>query len=123
MQGGGPPRDQKFPKTLRLTRRSQFLDVQGRGAKVTVEPLLALALKNQVGFTRLGLTVSSKVGNAVVRVRIRRRLRELFRKRRHELPPGLDLVLIARGSAAQADFRKLSRAYDGLVAKLKRMFP
>jgi ribonuclease P protein component len=120
---GGPAREERFPKALRLTRRTQFLEVQGRGAKVTVEPLLALVLRNQAGVTRLGLTVSSKVGNAVVRNRIRRRLRELFRKRRHELPQGLDLVLIARGSAAQADFRQLSRAYDALVVKLKRMFP
>lgn len=123
MQGGGPKRAERFPKALRLTRRRQFLEVQGRGAKVTVEPLLVLALPNTLGLTRVGLTVSSKVGNAVVRVRIRRRLRELFRKRRHELPPGLDLVLIARGSAAAADYQKFSRAFDGLIAKLKRMYP
>jgi len=123
---GGAPRpgkDETFPKALRLTRRAQFLEVQGKGVKVTVEPLLALSLPNTVGVTRLGLTVSSKVGNAVTRVRIRRCLRELFRKRRHELPPGIDLVLIARGSAAKADFSRLSRAFDGLVTKLKRMSP
>jgi len=125
VEGGAPRpgRDESFPKALRLTRRAQFLEVQGKGAKVTVEPLLALALPNTVGFTRLGLTVSTKVGNAVIRARIRRRLRELFRKRRHELPAGVDLVLIARGSAATADFQRLSRSFDGLVAKLKRTFP
>ncbi len=91
--------------------------------KVSVEPLLALALRNELGQTRLGITVSSKVGIAVVRVRIRRRLRELFRKRRAKLPVGVDLVLIARSQAASVDFAALERSFDQIAAKLKRLFP
>ena len=94
--------------------------MQDRGTKVAAGPLLALALPNGSGETRLGLTVSSKVGNAVVRVRIRRRLRELFRKRRKQLPEGLDLVLIARGSAKDAGMEALARAFDEICAKLPR---
>jgi len=82
-----------------------------------------LALPNDRDVTRVGLTVSTKVGNAVVRVRIRRVLRELFRKRRHQLPGGIDLVFIARASAAEADFAELSNAFDAVARKLRGMFP
>jgi ribonuclease P protein component len=112
-----------FPKTLRLRKRPEFLRVQERGVKVSIEPLLALALPNGTPATRLGLTVSTKVGNAVVRVRIRRRLRELFRKRRDKLPAGIDLVLIARAQAATVDIAALERTFDAVAQKLRRHFP
>jgi ribonuclease P protein component len=89
---------------------------------VVVGPLLALALPNDRGVTRIGLTVSTKVGNAVTRVRIRRMLRELFRKRRHQLPPSIDLVLIARASASEADFDGLAGAFDAIARKLRGTF-
>lgn len=111
---------QAFPKKLRLRSRGEFLKVQTRGLKVTQEPLLGLFLPNGLPFTRLGLTVSSKVGNAVVRARIRRLLRECFRKKRHLLPEGVDLVLIARSGAATADFDALCRAFEGVAQKLSR---
>jgi ribonuclease P protein component len=113
---------ERFPKSLRLRRRSDFLRVQGSGIKVAVEPLLALALQNSRGNTRLGITVSKKVGNAAIRNRIRRRLREIFRKQRPHLPRGLDLVLIAMPRAQLADFQALDRAYQALAEELGRRF-
>jgi len=110
---------QKFPKSLRLTTRREFLKVQDRGFKVNAEPLLGLALTNGLGFTRLGITVSSKVGNAVVRTRIRRKLREVFRKRRGELPVGLDVVIIARSGAKEADLETLGRAFGVIAGRLR----
>lgn len=109
-----------FPKTLRLRSRAEFLKVQSKGQKVTVEPLLGLYLPNGLPFTRLGLTVSSKVGNAVVRARIRRYLRECFRKKKSSLPAGIDLVLIARQGAKDADLATLSASFDALAARLVR---
>jgi ribonuclease P protein component len=119
---GGPeaPKRETFPKSLRLRSRAEFLKVQGTGTKVSAEPLVALVLRNGRGVTRVGLTVSSKVGNAVVRAQLRRYLRELFRKRRHEWPQGLDVVLIAKNSAKDADLGTLSRAFDALRVKLPR---
>jgi ribonuclease P protein component len=119
--GTGP--GEGFPKALRLRKRPQFLRVQEGGVKVSTGPLLALPLRNEGGPTRLGLTISSKVGNAVTRVRIRRRLRELFRKRRSALPVGVDLVLIARGSAKDAEYEALVKAFDTIAARLKGLFP
>lgn len=119
--GAQADRSQAFPKSLRLRSRAEFVKVQTRGQKVTAEPLLGLYLPNGLPYTRLGLTVSTKVGNAVVRARVRRLLRECFRKKRHLLPQGVDLVLIARSGAASADFAGISRAFDALTVKLTRV--
>ena len=117
MAGGA----ESFPKRLRLRTRREFLRVQDKGAKVAVGPLLALALPNTLGRTRLGLTVSTKVGGAVQRVRIRRHLRELFRKRKDELPVGLDLVLVARGSATEAGPEEFARSFGEVARRLRGM--
>jgi ribonuclease P protein component len=120
---GAERQGEKFPKALRLLRRSEFLQVQEGGQKVSSECLLALVKPNRRPYTRLGLTVSSKVGNAVVRVRLRRLLRELFRKRRGQWPAGLDVVLVVRSSAKEVSFAEMSRAFDGVTRKLQRLPP
>ncbi|XXF78170.1 ribonuclease P protein component [Myxococcaceae bacterium GXIMD 01537] len=123
-EGAAPGRaEERFPKALRLLTRREFLQVQEGGQKLPSDSLLALVKRNGRAHTRLGLTISSKVGNAVVRVRLRRHLRELFRKRRGQWPPGLDVVLVVRTSAAQASFADLARAFDGVTRKLQRLFP
>lgn len=120
---GAERQGETFPKALRLLRRSEFLQVQEGGQKVSSECLLALVKPNRRPYTRLGLTVSSKVGNAVVRVRLRRLLRELFRKRRGQWPAGLDVVLVVRSSAKEVSFAEMSRAFDGVTRKLQRLPP
>jgi len=113
-----------FPKEVRLRRRSEFLRVQDKGHKLTADCLLCLVLPNgrADGLTRLGLTVSTKVGPSVVRNRIRRRLRELFRVRKASLPKGLDMVFIARSSAAEADWPRIVRAYERVERELEKKF-
>ena len=113
-----------FPKEVRLRRRSEFLRVQDKGQKLTADCLLCLVLPNgrADGLTRLGLTVSTKVGPSVVRNRIRRRLRELFRVRRASLPRGLDMVFIARSSANGADWPRMVRAYERIERDLAQKF-
>ena len=113
-----------FPKEVRLRRRSEFLRVQDKGHKVTADCLLCLVLPNgrADGLTRLGLTVSTKVGISVVRNRIRRRLRELFRLRKASLPKGLDMVFIARSSAKEADWSRMVRAYERIERELHLKF-
>ena len=111
---------QRFSKRARLRKRPEFVKVQDGGAKLSADCLLALYLANGRRQTRLGLTVSSKVGPAVVRNRVRRRLRELFRANQEKLPRGIDLVLIARPTAARADFAALSRAFAKVTQELRR---
>jgi ribonuclease P protein component len=97
--------------------------VQDQGHKLSSGPFLALVLPNRLGVTRLGITVSSKVGNAVTRARIRRQVREWFRRQRLSLPVGLDLVLVARGSASAASSHAVTQALSGMAKKLAGQAP
>ena len=111
-----------FPKSARLRTRNEFLRVQNRGWKVSSEHLMGLALKKEGAPTRVGFTVSSKVGTAVVRNRIRRRLKEIYRKRQALLPEGIELVFIAKQSSATADFASLTRSVEFILDKMARHF-
>lgn len=113
-------RTQRFRKESRLRKRRQFLFIQDRGLKVHSDLLLALALDNRGGKTRLGLTVSSKVGNAVARNRVRRHLREWFRKEQAQWPTGLDVVVIAKVPAATATSVALGASMAKLGHELKK---
>jgi ribonuclease P protein component len=92
---------EKFPKSARLRKRSEFLKLSRTGRKIHSAHFVIVSNKNERGQSRLGITVSSKVGNAVLRNRIKRSVREFFRRRRHELPAGEDILVIARKSAAE----------------------
>jgi ribonuclease P protein component len=85
----------------RLKRRADFERVQGTGRKVHSARFLFLVLprEEQSSPTRLGLTVTRKVANAVGRNRIKRVLREVFRKNRALFPAGCDVVVVAKDRA------------------------
>lgn len=88
--------------------------------QVSAACLLALALPNGTPAARLGLTVSSKVGNAVTRNRIRRQLRQWFRTHIEQLPKGHDVVIIARSSAATATSQELCSAFARVAQLLSK---
>jgi ribonuclease P protein component len=76
------------------------------------------ALPNTVGRPRLGLSVSKKVGIAVKRNAVRRKLREIFRSASPHLPGGVDVVVSARAAAADADFKDLNEEFLAVMRKL-----
>ena len=67
---------------------------------------------------RLGVTVSTKLGHAVVRNRVRRRLRELYRLHRQEMLPGYDVIAVARMRAVDMPYAKLEKQYLRCLAQL-----
>jgi ribonuclease P protein component len=112
-----------FPKDARLRKRPEFLAAKERGRSFSEGPLAAsfkaraepatptrqpVAAEMKAAVARVGLTVSSKVGGAVVRNRVKRKLREAVR---HELDqlPAVDLVLVARQGAREASVAELRR--------------
>jgi ribonuclease P protein component len=111
--------DQRFPRCARLTAPSDFQRVFASRVRVSNDTLLLYARKNNLPRSRLGLSVSRKLGNAVVRNRWKRRLREAFRLARRQLPSGLDLVVIPRLSNPPA-LACLQQSLVALAARIEK---
>lgn len=91
-----PSPQYRFSKPERLLRRRDFLRVQGGGKKFISPHFLWFGSPSPTGSLRFGVTVSKRVGPAVVRNRVKRLLREAFRQHKALFPPMLDVVAIAR---------------------------
>ena len=85
--------------------------------------LVLYARRNRTGVNRVGITVSKKLGHAVVRNRTRRRLREIYRLNEARFQPGWDIVVVARTRAVEAPFEKLTASYLALAAKAGVLLP
>lgn len=119
----GPGRDESFPKHCRILRRGEFLRIQGQGHRVHGKRLVFQFLPASGRESRVGITVSKKVGNAVVRNRIKRWIREAFRRhpelrpRRGDPQRPYDLVITAKRDATGFAWQPL---HDEIVATLGR---
>lgn len=123
-------RAQGFPRRLRLRRRAEFLRTQRLGSKHHVAHFLVFVSSTPTETlegdarplppSRLGVTVTRKVGTAVVRNRIKRWVREAFRRERERLGPGLDLVLVAKRDAVKAGYAGVVADLHLLSRKLRR---
>jgi ribonuclease P protein component len=91
-------RKESFPKAARLTKRSEFRDLSRKARRVHTPHFIVLSSTQERSASRLGITVSSKVGKAVARNRIKRVVREFFRRYRHQLARR-DYVIIAKREA------------------------
>jgi len=116
--------DSRLPRAQRVRKRAAFVAIQGRGRKLHTESFLVFVLPSQVATPsgpvpgpRLGVTVSKKVGGAVVRNRVKRLVREAFRRLKALFPGGLDLVFIAKQSAAGIDQAQVTRELERLSAR------
>ena len=104
----------KFSSALKLNhifRRLYATSGQANGY------LVLYARPNRSTTNRVGITVSKKLGHAVVRNRIRRRLREVYRLNEDKFLPGYDIVVVARSRCISANFQKLTNAYLSLAEK------
>jgi len=102
----------------RLRSAADFRRVREQAKRSWPHPLLVLQVApNELEHTRVGITVSGRVGNAVVRNRVRRRLREALRARTERLPAGNDLLITARPASAAASWPELCAALDSLLGR------
>lgn len=79
--------------------------------------LVLYARPNRTGMNRVGITAGKKLGKAVVRNRVRRRLREVYRLNEDKFLPGWDIVVVARSRCITASFEKLTDSYLSLAGK------
>jgi ribonuclease P protein component len=106
-----------FRKTEHLRRPAEFRRVYDRQCSLADGWLVVYACENELPHSRLGMSVSRKVGKATQRNRLRRLYREAFRLARQDLPTGLDLVLIPRRSE-EPTLAELQRSLAHLVTQL-----
>jgi len=111
--------NQRFPKSVRLLSQKDFDGVYKSEVFAADDFLVIRANRNNLDVTRLGLSVSRKVGNAVVRNRWKRLIREAFRVQRLDLPPGLDLVVRPR-KGAQCELEGITRSISRLAQRVDR---
>lgn len=100
---------QGFPKDCRLLRRAQFKRVYDEGQRRSASICTIFFRSNGLPQTRLGVTAPVRLGNAVFRNRLKRRLREVFRLHRAAIPGGWDIVLNPRQAVAKVEFTVLER--------------
>lgn len=105
-------------KIVSIKENHIFRRLYNRGKSAAMPSLVLYVRRNGRKENRLGLTVSTKVGKAVVRNKVRRRLREIYRLHQAELDRGWDLVAVARSKTPFVPYAVLERDFLRLVDKL-----
>ena len=112
--------DCSYSKGERLRNRAEFLEVYRLGEKVRGRYFFLYFLRNNLPYSRLGITVTRKLGKTVKRNRIKRRLREIYRKNKQVVLPPCDLVINVTHSAVGASYQELERDFLGTVSQWAR---
>jgi len=107
----------RFPRSCRLVRRAEFEAVYRGGQRRSSASFVVFFLPNGRAESRFGISVKRALGKATVRSRIRRRVREIFRLHRRELPAGWDIVVHPRGPVARLRFALLAEELIGVLRK------
>jgi ribonuclease P protein component len=116
----GAPQKQRytFPREARLVRKSEFDAVYRAGKRRSSSHYTIFIRANELPVSRYGFSIKKALGGAVVRNRIRRRMREMVRYHRQEIAAGWDIVVHPKSSVAKASFVALT---SDLVRLLKNL--
>jgi ribonuclease P protein component len=121
----GPVLRETFSGNDRLRKRREFEECYASGVRVSGRHLqLFLLARRDAENSRIGISVGRRSGGSVVRNRLRRRVREIFRRGRRDLPAGLQIVVNIKPSAATAEFSALAEDYFSVLTRgLSRLTP
>jgi ribonuclease P protein component len=106
--------DCSFTKKERIRRHSEFKTLYQRGEKAATEHFLVFTRPNDLGWKRLGVTVSKAIGNAVARNYVKRLLREYFRLHKTNLPASSDILIIAKPGSSELNYHTLCMELNNL---------
>lgn len=104
-------------KDEKLLKTNEYHGVRKGGKKHVTAAFIVHVLTTERGITRLGLSVSSRTGGAVVRNRIKRLLREFFRLNKVNLPASSDILISARKGAAARDYKDVEKELGFLIGQ------
>ena len=104
-------------RRYRVHTDKRFQEIRRQGRSYANQLLVLCALPNDLPYSRFGFTVNSRIGNAVQRNRIKRRLREIMRLQQDTLQSGWDIVLIARQPIRSADYHEMETACARLLRR------
>jgi ribonuclease P protein component len=108
-------RDERLQRAQRIRKRSEFLRLQRVGRRKSGARFVVITEPRRNGISRLGITTSKHVGGAVVRNRVRRLVREFFRRHKYEIVPPQDVLVIARASAAKVTLPEVVQELAGAL--------
>lgn len=111
----------KFSQSLK--NNYEFRRLYARGKSAVTGHIAVYCRRGRRNINQLGLTVGKKVGNAVIRNRVRRRLKEIYRLHENEFRRGFDIVVVARVKSRDADYRQLETDMLRLFKKLDMIRP
>lgn len=112
----GARRDQRLPRTRRIRKRTEFLRLQRVGERCSGARFVVITEARRESRSRLGITASRHVGGAVVRNRVKRLVREFFRRYQSRIVPARDVLVIARPSAARATYVDVKKELGAALA-------
>lgn len=118
MDEGSP---ETFPRSCRIVRGSDYRIAYRDGLRIDSQRFVLFGRANGLDHPRIGITVSRKVGSAVVRNRVKRHFREIFRRSRAAISAPIDLVVNARVACATARYHDLNTEFLGAVRKMLRL--
>lgn len=118
MASKGETPGRTFPREVRLVRKSEFDEVYRAGKRRSSSHFTVFVRANGQPISRFGFSIKKALGGAVVRNRIRRRLREIVRGHRQEISPGWDIVIHPKSSVGTAPFAALTADFLRLVKGL-----
>lgn len=101
----------------RLKKNKDFRRVYNHGRSYADRRLILYLSKNNYGGTRIGFSVSKKVGKAVIRNKVRRKLKEISRLNREKIKKGFDVIIIARPVVADCTYREMEKSFIWLLKK------
>lgn len=105
----------KFTKSLKKNYRFRF--VYNKGKSIANKYLVMYVVKNNSEENYIGISVSKKVGNSVIRSRVTRLIRESYRLNEHKLKSGYSFIIIARNLSCGASYKEIEKALNSLLFK------